>query len=54
MLRGWVGSWCVTVCCGAAALLASTVPTLAQTTRPTTGSYGEPEAVCTLKDDRIV
>ncbi|HUU95595.1 MAG TPA: hypothetical protein VM487_07635 [Phycisphaerae bacterium] len=54
MLRGWVGSWCVTVCCGAAALLAGTVPGLAQTTRPTTGSYGGPEAVCTLKDDRIV
>ncbi len=53
MLRGWVGSWCVTVCCSAAALLAGTVPGLAQTTRPTTESYGEPEAICTLKDDRI-
>ena len=54
MLPGCVLSQCTRAWCSAAALLAGTVPGLAQTTRPTTGSYGEPEAVCTLKDDRIV
>jgi len=53
MLRGWLRSRSATVCCSGTALLVGTASGLAQTTRPTTEGYGEPEAVCTLKDDRI-
>ena len=54
MLPGWVLSRSARVWCSAAALLAGTASGLAQTTRPTAQGSGEPEAVCTLKDDRIV
>jgi hypothetical protein len=54
MLPKCVLSRCARACCGAAALLAGTTTSSAQTTRPTTASYGEPEAVCTLKDERIL